>query len=82
MPLSERAPLWKSKLTDVKALWEWVCYRLSCSYLLHCGLCFLLPLSFPLFSWEKEQFCPELKLHRINFIGLWDDRSSSSLGEL
>lgn len=82
IPLPERAQLWKSRPTDVRGLREWVCHRLSCSCLLPSRLCFLLPLSFTLFSWEREHFCPELKLLMIHFMGVWDDRSSSSLGEL
>lgn len=79
VPLSERTQLWKSRLTDVRGLWEWVCHGLSCSCLLHCCLCFLLPLSFILFSWERENFCPELELHMTHFIGLWDDKSRRNL---
>lgn len=78
IPLSERAQLWKSRPTDVRSLREWVCHTLSC--LLHCSLCFFLPLSFTVFSREREHFCPELKLRMIHVVGLWDDRFKQQPG--
>lgn len=80
IPFSERAQLWKSRPADVKGSWEWVCHRLSCSSrLLHCGSCFLLLLSFTLFSREREHFC-ELKLHPIHFMGLWITGQAAAWG--
>lgn len=76
IPLSGGAQLWKSRPTDVRGLREWVCHGLSCSCLLYCHLC----LSFTLFSQEREHFCPELKLHMLRFVGLWNNRFKQQPG--
>lgn len=83
LPLSAEEPqLLKQRPTDVKGLWEWVCLRLPCLCLLHCCLCFFLPLPFTLFSWEREDLCLELELQVVDYMGVWDDRTHRNVREL
>lgn len=49
---------------------------------LHCCLCFLLPFSFTVFSWEREHLCLALQLQVVDYMAVWGDRLSRNTWEL
>lgn len=71
------------KSTDVKGLEELVCLRFSCSHLLHCCSCFLLSVSFTLFSWgvREVRLWLEFELQVVKYSGIWDDRIRRNMWE-
>lgn len=72
----ERVQLWKSRPTNVRGLWEWVCHRLSCSVCCTvCVSCFLSPLL------SSQTFVLSSSC-TWGFMGVWNDKSRRNLGEL